>query len=121
MDKSLKKYEEFIKSEISKLAHDKTNINQRAKDLLSYHDHCVRNFQHERLIHLIVTIFFAVLLILTSVILFIPNNLGIEIYLMIIDAILFIVELFYIRHYYRLENGTEKLYEYSKKIFELTK
>jgi hypothetical protein len=37
----------------------------------------------------------------------------------VIVAILAVTDLFYIRHYYRLENGTEKLYALTKKLYEL--
>ena len=127
MDKSLKEYDKYIKNEIDNLQKSdvsKDILKQKARDLLSCHDHTVRNFQHERLIHLIVTIFFAAMLIFGTSALFIDKSLDffyMNNLLAAIVAILFVVEIFYIRHYYLLENGTEKLYEQSKRLFDIIK
>lgn len=63
-------------------------------------------FQHERLIHLIVTVTFAILEMLsvvTTVLSFTP--------MLAVLAILILVLLIpYIRHYYILENETQKMY-----------
>ncbi|MDR0220003.1 MAG: hypothetical protein LBI54_01190 [Lachnospiraceae bacterium] len=67
-------------------------------------------FQHERLIHLLVTIAFAILLmlaILTSLALPSPPP---PLYILIILLLVLLVP--YIRHYYILENGVQKLYSY---------
>ncbi len=63
-------------------------------------------FQHERLIHLIVTITFALLTMLSLIGCFICDTVA-----YFILTILFLVLLIpYIRHYYILENGVQKLY-----------
>ena len=127
MDKRLKQHDEFIKSEIENLTDElakKRNpddVNSRACSLLNYHNNVIKYFQHERLIHLLVTFFFAVLLITSLIIMFIPNDFEyyyIDNFLLIISAILLVVEVFYVRYYYYLENGTQKLYKYSKVLFE---
>lgn len=65
-------------------------------------------FQHERLIHLIVTVTFALLAMLTLVgILFDPQPA-----LFLLFFLLFVLLVPYIRHYYILENGVQKLYRY---------
>jgi hypothetical protein len=65
-------------------------------------------FQHERLIHLIVTVTFAILLILALLAsLIVPSA---PLYILI--ALLLLLLIPYIRHYYILENGTQKLYSY---------
>lgn len=125
MDKRLRHHDEYIKSEIEKLnedlskKHNPDNVNSRACSLLNYHNNVIKYFQHERLVHLLVTFFFALLLIISVVIAFIPNDYHIENLLFMISAILFVVEIFYIRYYYFLENGTQRLYRYSKILFEL--
>ena len=69
-------------------------------------------FSHERLIHLIVTLFFALISIIFTVLCF--NYFNYLLY--IITLILYIMLLFYIVHYYRLENGVQYLYKlYDKK------
>lgn len=69
-------------------------------------------FQHERLIHLIVTVTFAILAIMS-----ILATLAIEQPALLLLDLLLVVLLFpYIRHYYILENGVQKLYRYYDKI-----
>ncbi len=65
-------------------------------------------FQHERLIHLIVTVFVGI-----STIIFFGLGLIIEnILLLILSLITLILFSFYIFHYYFLENSVQKLYTY---------
>ena len=64
-------------------------------------------FQHERLIHLIVTVLFAIL-----------ASLLIQEWAVLLLCLMFFVLLIpYIRHYYILENGVQKLYEYYDQIY----
>lgn len=65
-------------------------------------------FQHERLIHLIVTVLFAVLTVLALI-----ANLFLNEWILLPLELLFLILLVpYIRHYYLLENGVQKLYDY---------
>jgi len=65
-------------------------------------------FQHERLIHLIVTVFVGI-----STILFFGFGLLTEkILLLLLSFITLILFAFYIFHYYFLENSVQKLYTY---------
>ena len=64
-------------------------------------------FQHERLIHLIVTLAFAVLTILSVYILI----LSMSILTVILTVLLAIMLVAYIKHYYVLENGVQRLYK----------
>ncbi|MBD5113672.1 MAG: hypothetical protein HDT46_00480 [Ruminococcaceae bacterium] len=60
-------------------------------------------FQHERLIHLIVTMTFALLTVI---------SLGLtvsEIYFLPLFVLFLVLEVPYVFHYYRLENGVQKL------------
>ena len=69
-------------------------------------------FQHERLIHLLVTLFFALLFILLMILLqYSPI-------ILIAILIVLIVLCFYIIHYYRLENGVQYLYTKYDEILE---
>lgn len=65
-------------------------------------------FQHERLIHLIVTMTFAIATIMTLMGICLTSYLPLTA-LMILLLVLLIP---YIRHYYILENGTQTLYRY---------
>lgn len=68
-------------------------------------------FQHERLIHLIVTVLFAFLTIFTITATCFLNNsyYGLLFCLMAVACLVLLVP--YIHHYYILENGVQKLYE----------
>ena len=90
-------------------------ISQRLAAAKSKTDHRTRvqEFQHERLIHLLVTFFFAVLF-LASLAAFLATaamGLAMNCLLGLLALILFVLELAYIRHYYQLENGVQRLYE----------
>jgi hypothetical protein len=136
MDKKLRSYQNFIAAEISKFdkelkdSDSKTEtdaIHKKIKKLNNYHQKVVRDFQHERLIHLIVTFFFAGVLLMSIVTQFLLASMPISYdydllshLILIICAALFITEFFYVRHYYQLENGTQKLYDFSKRLYELS-
>lgn len=63
-------------------------------------------FQHERLIHLIVTVTFAILEMIAlaaTLIVFTPM-------LAVLDILLLVLLIPYVRHYYILENETQKMY-----------
>lgn len=63
-------------------------------------------FMHERLIHLIVTVLFAIGTFLTIFAFLFTENLG----LLLLALLLIILLVPYIGHYYRLENGVQKMY-----------
>jgi len=82
------------------------------KELLAYHDKQIQWMQHERLVHLIVTLF---------VCLFTIISLGLAVILgslpaMILFVILLTLSAAYLVHYYRLENGVQKWYQISGEI-----
>lgn len=137
MDKKLINHKIFIEKEIKRLKREIENaknqseidtLTTKAIDLDKYHNDAIDNFQHERLIHLLVTFFFAFLLI-TSIILSlsfalspdITNNGLLSALSGTICLILLVTEIFYIRHYYILENNTEKLYDSSSELYSIIK
>ena len=65
-------------------------------------------FQHERFVHLIVTITFA-LLTMISVVSFLAL---VQPGLLVLAVLLLVLLVPYVRHYYILENGVQKLYTY---------
>lgn len=72
----------------------------------------IKFFQHERLIHLIVTFFEGIATVLFLGFALLTNNIGL--YLLFLVGILLFFP--YILHYYNLENGTQALY---KKYFTI--
>lgn len=80
---------------------DKSNL---LKDLLIQ----ISYFQHERLIHLLVTLTFSLLTVAGIV-----TSLFVQTISVLILTILFFILLVpYVIHYYFLENGVQKLYTY---------
>ena len=65
-------------------------------------------FQHERLVHLIVTVLFSILFVATGMLCLYINRME----LFILTGLFLVLLVPYIFHYYRLENGVQRLYEY---------
>ena len=83
--------------------------------LWEYHLARLRDFQHERLIHLIVTCFVGLLTVLFGCLLLRQAVLSELTWLVaILTGILLILTVFYLWHYYKLENGTQALYKFSE-------
>ena len=101
MEKRLKRYIDiFEKLDISDLNPEQKRFLR--DDLLIQ----IGFFQHERLIHLIVTLSFAVLTILSVYILI----LSMSVPTVLLTVLLAIMLIAYIKHYYVLENGVQRLY-----------
>lgn len=107
MEKRLKEYllliETFIKTQHS--------IDEYS-DILSNLLIQISFFQHERLIHLLVTLAFAIITIACMIASLFTQSLP----LFILIALLLILLIPYIRHYYILENGVQRLYKYYDEI-----
>lgn len=74
-------------------------------------------FQHERLVHLIVTVTFAVLEMLCicmTIMSFTP-------FLGILALLLLVLLIPYVRHYYILENEVQKMYDQYDKLLQLSR
>lgn len=104
----MKEYEKFIQGEIKKRNH--------SKELLEYHKEMVRCFQHERLVHLIITLFFVAVAIVALVFSGIClGNLGNDFWVMwplyLATAIVTGLAIAYVKYYHFLENHTQRLYD----------
>ena len=109
----MKKYfSEYIASVIAALDKEDTDFQKLKDEMLTK----IAFMQHERLIHLLVTILFAVLMFLCLIGFFVSENIGI-----LAAAVLMLVLLIpYIAHYYFLENGVQKLYSLYDRVCERT-
>ena len=105
---------EYLSTYIKKIDKNIKSKNVTQKDI-EKHLIKIKFFQHERLIHLLVTLFYGVFLFL-SVIIFTK----IMLYVIILFIIL-IVLLFYVRHYFFLENSVQYLYKQYDKMIEIVK
>lgn len=71
-------------------------------------------FQHERMIHLIVTVTFAIVSMITLICILISDNLILSILLLLLLLML----IPYVNHYFRLEWGVQKLYKFYDRLEE---
>lgn len=70
-------------------------------------------FMHERLIHLIVTVLFAICTIISAFAFLAFSNIGI----LALTLLLLVLLVPYVAHYYLLENGVQKMYrQYDKML-----
>ena len=69
-------------------------------------------FQHERLIHLIVTVLFGLATVITVPAYLITH----EIALLVLTGLFIVLLVPYIVHYFNLENGVQQLYLYYNKL-----
>jgi hypothetical protein len=107
MEKRLKNYLKYIDSIVPESLTLEERHAAKAELLVQIHF-----FQHERMIHLLVTLAFA---IMTMSAFFISLQYHIML-LYILLLVLLILLIPYIRHYYILENGVQKLYEYYDRL-----
>lgn len=114
MEKRLKNYlaemEELMGNRETLQRMDAPQRRRAADELLVQ----IQFFQHERLIHLIVTVTFAILMLLSLL----GCVLAPQPAMFALAALLFVLLAPYIRHYYILENGVQKLYVCYDRLLE---
>lgn len=88
---------------------------QIVRDKLEEHLVQIGFFQHERLVHLIVTVTFALLEMLAIILSVIADSL----FSIILPVVILILLIPYIRHYYILENEVQKMYVQYDRMIEL--
>jgi len=118
MEKRLKKYNIQVRE---MLDNDKL-----PKNFFELHKQKIAEFHGERMAHLHVTLFFAGLAIIAIASrLFLTQFFDGSVYGIILNIasglialILVVLEIFYVRHYFQLENGLQKVYKLTDEIFE---
>ena len=100
--------QEILKEHINKinnlLKEEKIN---NIDEVINQHLKQIEFYQHERLVHLIVTVFVG-----TMCVLFLLASLFLEnILILLLFLLTFILFVPYIFHYYALENGVQKMYD----------
>ena len=103
----LREYQQWIKKELTK---------PMKEELREYHNQKIHEFQHERLIHLLVTLTVGIVLLLSVFATFLIH----EPMLYIIDGIFFLLFIPYLFHYRGLENGVQRLYKITDTIYRKT-
>ena len=109
MEKSLRDHKAFVSDAL-----EKNGDGYDWQALSEYNLMQIGFFQHERLIHLLVTFFFGAVLIAFAVSGLVLMNL----WFLVIAVISLILSIFYIRHYFLLENGVQKLYSLEREILK---
>ncbi len=84
------------------------------QQLLDYHRNKIAFFAHERLVHLLVMILFAICTVITILAIVIWESLT----LIPLAVLLLVLLVPYIKHYYFIENSVQTLYKYYDKMYE---
>ena len=98
MKNEIKEYKEYILKQAKDPETDKKELAEKLLVRIGF-------YQHERLIHLIVTMSFGIFFLLSLILAF--SNA----YFLALSALLLILLVPYIAHYYFLENSTQELYK----------
>ena len=106
--KAYLKYVKMLKDMNEKEQMSKDEIEKITSEMLIQ----IEFFQHERMVHLIVTVTFAILTLLSLL----GGGISGELYAYIFTVMFLVLLIPYIRHYYILENGVQKLYDYYDKL-----
>lgn len=106
LTENIKVYETYLEKKLNQNTLDHQDLtNHRAQ---------IAYLQHERYIHLLVTGVVSIILFLTFMLCLFQDN--ILLYLLLI--ILIILDVFYVRHYYFLENTIQNWYRMETKIIK---
>lgn len=112
MTKQIKEYLEYLNEYMAQQHSDEELL--KFKELLLIR---ISFYQHERLIHLLVTLAFALFFLLTLFVFLIKGGVG-----LMTLAVLFLVLLIpYIKHYYFLENSVQQIYKVYYRIENICK
>lgn len=107
---------EYIKSYIKEIDEFLNNKNhQNIKEVIENHLIKISFFQHERLIHLLVTLFYAIITVLFLALM------NVSLIFMPIALILVVFLVLYIYHYFYLENSVQYLYKQYDNLKKLDK
>ncbi|MGN0665104.1 MAG: hypothetical protein ACI4KF_01120 [Huintestinicola sp.] len=92
----------YIRSVEAALRDENTDLEKLKEEHLKQ----IGFIQHERLIHLIVTVFVGIVLFIGMVLFFVSGIQG----MLAMDMLLLILTICYLGYYYFIENSTQKLY-----------
>jgi hypothetical protein len=109
MDRDLRQHEAYIRR---CLEEDRLGTDWAA--LLAYHRAQVAFLQHERLIHLAITLFFALFALMGIMLLIFLPSLSSA----LLAGLVLVLVGGYLVHYYKLENGVQRLYRLDWRLEE---
>lgn len=109
MTEYLKKYMKTVNERLTGYAGSK-----ELEEILSEHKDKISFMQHERIVHFLVTMMFALILsVFMTAALILENPM-----LLVLVAIIIVLLSFYIKHYYFLENTVQEMYRVYDRILE---
>lgn len=108
MKKQIKEYFKEINSYIE------SNSKNNLQHVMQNHLNKISFFQHERLIHLVVTLAFAILTMLSFIFMFLNPTIPTA----ILTGLFFVLLVPYIFHYHFLENSVQEMYKQYNKLMK---
>lgn len=106
MEQRIFQYRKSIDEWLEKTEQSAQVSQEILRDKMEEHLNQIGFFQHERLIHLIVTVTFALLEMLAIFL----NVISDRLFSLLLPVVILILLVPYIRHYYILENEVQKMY-----------
>ena len=106
MEQRILQYRKSIDEWLEKTEQSAQVSQEILRDKMEEHLNQIGFFQHERLIHLIVTVTFALLEMLAILL----NVISDSLFSLLLPVVILILLVPYIRHYYILENEVQKMY-----------
>ena len=106
MEKRILQYRHFMDELVKDITQNHNKSRDELEEIRKEHLTQISFFQHERLIHLIVTVTFALLEILSLLM----TMINAELFSLLLSLVVLILLIPYIRHYYILENEVQKMY-----------
>lgn len=85
---------------------DRCTDSEELAEIMAEHKDKIAFMQHERIVHFLVTMMFALILAIFMIGTLVINNFM----LLVLVTIIIVLEAFYIKHYYFLENTVQKMY-----------
>lgn len=107
MEAYLRRHEAFVRGQLASAGGGADWVG-----LARFHRAQVEYLQHERLVHLLVTLFFGLAALLTLLFLVLHPHVTIGLLLLLLLVLL----VPYLVHYYRLENGVQRWYHLANEI-----
>ena len=86
-------------------------------EIMAEHKDKIAFMQHERIVHFLVTMMFALILAIFIAVLVFTSNIPV----LILVTMILVLLMFYIKHYYFLENTVQKMYRVYDDILEKQK
>ena len=112
MTEYLTNYMKYIQERLER-CHDSNELDE----IMAEHKDKIAFMQHERIVHFLVTMLFAFILTVFFAVLIFNVNLAV----LALVTIVLVLLLFYIKHYYFLENTVQKMYKVYDSILEKQK